>query len=331
MPAKYNTISYSKLNASKDITLSELEANDRVKSQNMSYAKSNGKQFQLQTPKITFDYAGIPSHDSTYHPTFLDKCKGTRIPLVVNPIDKPNNETDEEFNLRKDKMEKFLKCLNSIDKWMKTDEVKKTLFGSVAKAKKFKYDNSVRYPPGHDDSDDDSEGNPEGIKKYFKGPYLNVKLPSVWGSDELDVDVYIEDTDKDKKSPERFEKKEVKSLPELRKYMGYMRKVRLGLHLCKVWCHKKTPSDGQKKYALGWKIKKVIVDKKDLMMSKKDNEDDENDIDDILVDSDDDEMENAVVKNYMAEDDEDDSSSDESSEEPVVVKKKRGGRKKKSS
>ena len=112
MPAKYNTISYSKLNASKDITLSELEANDRVKSQNMSYAKSNGKQFQLQTPKITFDYAGIPSHDSTYHPTFLDKCKGTRIPLVVNPIDKPNNETDEEFNLRKDKMEKFFKCLN---------------------------------------------------------------------------------------------------------------------------------------------------------------------------------------------------------------------------
>ena len=141
MPAKYNTISYSKLNASKDITLSELEANDRVKSQNMSYAKSNGKQFQLQTPKITFDYAGIPSHDSTYRPTFLDKCKGTRIPLVVNPIDKPNNETDEEFNLRKDKMEKFLKCFNSIDKWMKTDEVKKTLFGSVAKAKKFKYDN----------------------------------------------------------------------------------------------------------------------------------------------------------------------------------------------
>tara|TARA_B110000037_G_C17100428_1_gene497744 strand:- start:69 stop:974 length:906 start_codon:yes stop_codon:yes gene_type:complete len=301
MSSRVALISYNKFNYS-NMTFSELDDNDRIPSQKISYPRykvnSSEKQLYIQTPEIKLDGGGIPSENSPYHPTPKARANGVKIPLE-------NRESTPE------KLTLFRSKLEEIDAYLSSDEFKKKFFGPKNK-KKYEYIPIVKTPQEIEPDSDDEE-NKADKKERHRPIYMKARIQVVYGSegDDVNIDVYSEDKTKPRK--DRYEEVEVTTLSELSKYMRYMSTVKFVLHPCKIWADKQPANGGKvRKYSITFKIKRVIFDKNQQMSSSIDD-----DLDKVVcIDSDSDEesdVDTAVKKNYMKEAsaDSDDESSDE--------------------
>lgn len=320
--AKHNVISYSKVDLGR-ISFTDLESTERVPSQDIGYIRydhpTNGeRQFDIQTPEIKMDAGGIPDANGPYLTT--EKARAyVRIPLEVNPNVK--GETDEQRSARAAKLLKLRNTFESIDNHMV--ENKENYFGSKKKADKYTYQPIVRQAVEKDDSDDDDsdDGDAEVIKSWKPKYYMKAKIPLVWETDEVDLDVYRvnDEGTTDFESDGKWTKLEdIKTLDDLKKQVAYMRDVKFVLHFCKYWAQKQ-PSNGssQRLYGVTLKVRRVEV----KVLARTSNEDRSEDDGELFADSD---SEDEVVQKFVANDKEEESdaeSEDSESEEKVVVQK----------
>merc|ERR1712070_627162 len=110
----------------------ELEENERIKSQKIAYPRYNDKEkgegmWNIQLPWIKLDTYGIPQ-EGPYFLT-IESRASLKCPLSNN----------------KESL-KLLNYLTGIDNYMMSDEVLIKLFGSKKQADKYKYQPIVRYP-----------------------------------------------------------------------------------------------------------------------------------------------------------------------------------------
>lgn len=347
--AKHNVISYSKVEIDR-IQWKDLQSTERVPSQDIGYInydhpKNGERQFDIQTPEIKMDAGGIPDGDGPYYKTTAQRAF-VKIPLEVNPNVK--GETDEERQIRADKLEKFKNTLMAIDKWM--EDNKEKIFGSAKQAKKYKYQPIVRVPQAKDSDSDSEDENPsedgDDVVVSHRPMYMKAKIPIVWETDNVDLDVYRVNEE----GSEEFESDgkwsqitDIVTLDDLKKHVAYMRNVKFVLHACKYWAQKQGSNGSSTRlYGVTFKVRRVEVKPGRRTQEENRSEDDG----ELFADSDD---EDEVVTKFVEQakkldldDDEDkdedeednDSDSDsESEDEPVVEKKKpvRRSRKKTSS
>ena len=295
--AKHNIISYAKIDID-NIVFNELQSTDRVPSQDIGYMgykddKNGERQFDIQTPEIKMDAGGIPDADSPYHQTISQRAF-VKIPLEVNPNVK--GETDEERNIRAEKLEKFKNALIKIDNYMDSEEFKTKTFGK--NHKKYKLQPIARTPEIKDsDSDSEDENQNEDKVIKHKPMYMKAKIPMVYGEDKVDLDVYRvneEGTTDFENDGKWTEIKNIETLDDLKKNgISYMRNVKFVLHACKFWAQKQASSGSSTRlYGLTFKARRVEVKPQPQM-----NDDNSDDDDELFANSDDDE----IVEKFVAQ------------------------------
>lgn len=325
--AKHNVISYSKVDLDR-ISFTDLESTERVPSQEIGYIrydhpKNGERQFDIQTPEIKMDAGGIPDGDGPFYKTTAQRGF-VKIPLEVNPNVK--GETDEEREARKEKLQKFKETLEALDKHM--EDNKEKFFGSAKQAKKYTYQPIVRYPQEKDESDSDEEKDSpdEEVVSVHRPPYMKAKIPIVWETDNVELDVYRvndEGTTEFESDGKWSQLTDVVSLDDLRKHVAYMRNVKYVLHACKYWAQKQASNGSQQRfYGITFKVRRVEV-KPYVKITEDVSEDDGM----LFEDSDDDDE---VVTKFVEkeqtkveESDDSDESDEEVEEEKVVAEKKK--------
>jgi len=315
----------------------DLESTERVPSQEIGYIrydhpKNGERQFDIQTPEIKMDAGGIPDAEGPYYKTTASRGF-VKIPLEINPNVK--GETDEEREARREKLQKFRETLEAIDKYM--EENKEKFFGSAKQAKKYTYQPIVRYPQEKDDSDSDEEKESpdEDVVTVHRPPYMKAKIPIVWETDNIDLDVYRvndEGTPEFESDGKWSQLTDVVSLDDLRKHVAYMRNAKYVLHACKYWAQKQASNgSNQRFYGITFKVRRVEV-KPYVKSTEEVSEDDGM----LFEDSDDDDE---VVTKFVEKeqtkveesDDSDESEDEEEEEEKIVAEKKKPVRRTKKS
>jgi len=336
--AKHNVISYSKVDLDR-ISFTDLESTERVPSQDIGYIrydhpKNGERQFDIQTPEIKMDAGGIPDAEGPYYKTTASRGF-VKIPLEINPNVK--GETDEDRESRKEKLQKFKESLEALDKYM--EDNKEKFFGSAKQAKKYTYQPIVRFPQEKDDSDSDEEKDSpdEDVVTVHKPAYMKAKIPIVWETDNVDLDVYRvndEGTTDFESDGKWSQLTDIQTLDDLRKHVAYMRNVKYVLHACKYWAQKQASNGSQQRfYGITFKVRRVEV--KPYVKTTEDVSED----DGMLFEDSDDEdevvtkfVEKATISNAKEEEQSDDSDdSDEEEEEKIVAEKKKPVRKSKKS
>lgn len=334
--AKHNVISYSKVDLER-ISFTDLESTERVPSQEIGYIrydhpKNGERQFDIQTPEIKMDAGGIPDAEGPYYKTTASRGF-VKIPLEINPNVK--GESPEEREARKEKLQKFKETLEAIDKYM--EENKEKFFGSAKQAKKYTYQPIVRYPQEKDDSDSDEEKESpdEDVVAVHRPPYMKAKIPIVWETDNIDLDVYRvndEGTPEFESDGKWSQLTDVVSLDDLRKHVAYMRNAKYVLHACKYWAQKQASNgSNQRFYGITFKVRRVEV-KPYVKSTEEVSEDDGM----LFEDSDDDDE---VVTKFVEKEqtkveeseDSDESEDEEEEEEKIVAEKKKPVRRTKKS
>lgn len=334
--AKHNVISYSKVDCER-ISFTDLESTERVPSQDIGYIrydhpKNGERQFDIQTPEIKIDAGGIPDGEGPYYKTVAAQGH-VKIPLAINPNVK--GETDEEREARKEKLQKFRETLENIDKYM--EDNKEKFFGSAKQAKKYTYQPIVRYPQEKDDSDSDEEKESpdEDVVTVHRPPYMKAKIPIVWETDKVDLEVYRvndEGTPEFESDGKWTQLTDVVSLDDLRKHVAYMRNAKFVLHACKYWAQKQASNgSNQRFYGITFKVRRVEV-KPYVKSTEEVSEDDGM----LFEDSDDDDE---VVTKFVEKEqtkveeseDSDESEDEEEEEEKIVAEKKKPVRRTKKS
>lgn len=331
--AKHNVISYAKVNLDR-LGFTDLESTERVPSQDIGYIrydhpKNGERQFDIQTPEIKMDAGGIPDKEGpggqSYYKTTASRAF-VKIPLEVNPNVK--GETEEERETRKEKLTKFKETLEQLDKYM--EDNKEKFFGSAKTAKKYTYQPIVRYPQTNDDNDSDEEdGSPdEEVVTAHKPPYMKAKIPIIWDTDNVDLEVFRVNDE----SSQAFEEDgkwskitDIETLEDLRKHVGYMRNVKFVLHACKYWAQKQASNGSSTRmYGLTFKVRRVEV-KPYTKQSEDQSEDDGQLFEDS--DAEDDEVVTKFVEkekvNVEDSDEDSDEDEEEEEEEKIVVEKKK--------
>lgn len=326
--AKHNVISYSKVDLDR-ISFTDLESTERVPSQEIGYIrydhpKNGERQFDIQTPEIKMDAGGIPDGDGPFYKTTAQRGF-VKIPLEVNPNVK--GETDEEREARKEKLQKFKETLEALDKHM--EDNKEKFFGSAKQAKKYTYQPIVRYPQEKDESDSDEEKDSpdEEVVTVHRPPYMKAKIPIVWETDNVELDVYRvndEGTTEFESDGKWSQLTDVVSLDDLRKHVAYMRNVKYVLHACKYWAQKQASNGSQQRfYGITFKVRRVEV--KPYVKTTEDVSEDDGM---LFEDSDDDdEVVTKFVEKEQTKVEEsegsDDSDEEDEEEEKVVAEKKK--------
>ena len=330
--AKHNIIPYNKQDLSR-VSLTDLEDNDRIPSQKISYFRYNDPkkgeaQWDIQSCEVLLDNYGIPDGEGPYYKTAKQRAF-VKVPLDVN--DQVTTETPNERDTRSKKLTTFKQSLVSVDKYLSSDDMKIKLFGSTKAAKKYTYQPIVRQSKivsEEDDSDSDEES---GAKEVVTRPdYMKAKIHLDYNTENVQVEVFQKNNegssswDKDGSHSEI----NVTSLDELRRHIAYMRKQRYVLHVSKLWASKQ-PANGQttKMYGATLKLRRVEVQER-MQQSFIDVEDDGAE---PFIDSDSDEDKEDVTKLvkeftndnvYSESESEEGSSLDDDSEEEEVMELK---------
>ena len=320
--AKHNIIPYNKIDLSR-VSISDLEDNDRIPSQKISYFRYNDPkkgeaQWDIQSCEILLDNYGIPDGDGPYYKTAKQRAF-VKVPLAVN--DQVTTETADERKIRAKKLTTFKDSLVAIDKYLDSDDMKLKLFGSAKAAKKYTYQPIVRQSKtvAEDDSDDSDE---EGEKDVVVRPdYMKGKIHLDYNTEAVQVEIF----QKNNEGSDSYQKDgshteiNVSNLDDMRKHVAYMRKQRFVFHVSKLWASKQ-PANGQstKMYGATLKLRRVEVQERAQLASVEDNDDGA----EPFIDSDDeDDNDNNLVKEFTQaktttkEDSDDDNDDEEESEE----------------
>ena len=343
--AKHNIIPYTKLDFS-HVTFSELSDNDRVPSQKLAYfrhkhPKKGENQFDIQSPEILLDNYGIPGKEGPYYQTIKQQAF-LKIPLAIDNspetdedrikngkkyLKELNGETEDERKTRAKKLLAFRDALITFDKWIVENKIK--IFGSAKQAKKYEYTPIVRSPQKRDVDSDDEDSDEDEKVEPFRPQYAKAKIPLDYTTEVPETEVFRKNLDgsdafvADGKYSNVTDS--ITSLDELRNRIGFMRKGKFVLHVCKLWASKQA-ANGQdtRKFGVTLKLRRIEVQQRPMREESEDSGDKEN----PFIDSDDeDEDETNNVKEMIAnnEDSDEDSSesdSDEEEEEEVVKKSK---------
>ena len=94
-------------------------------------------------------------------------------------------------------------------------------------------------------------------------PYMKAKIPIVWETDNIDLDVYRvndEGTPEFESDGKWSQLTDVVSLDDLRKHVAYMRNAKYVLHACKYWAQKQASNgSNQRFYGITFKVRRVEV------------------------------------------------------------------------
>ena len=313
----------------KRIHFTDLEENKRSKGQKIAYVRYNDQKrgdqtLFLQTPQIHLNTYGIPKAGDYYSE---DKQRSfIKVPL---------NTEEEDTKLFYDK-------LSELDKYLDSDEMRIKIFGSLKKAKGYKYQSIVRQVAAQtieensdSDSEDDSKAQDKQKTSYPRPPYFKAKMNLNWETSEITTKMFKLVDGKRVKSP-------VKTLGDVEQLVTFMSTIRMVLMPNKLWALK--TFDG-KKYGLSFKIMHLEVEPVQRRSLKEyfENDafvdsDEEGSADDVNDDDNDDTpvLNTSALDNGNDDDDDDDSDSDEeeennsdsseSEDEPVVTKKVSGKR-----
>ncbi len=312
----------------KRIHFTDLEENKRSKGQKIAYVRYNDQKrgdqtLFLQTPQIHLNTYGIPKAGDYYSD---DKQRSfIKVPL---------NTEEEDTKLFYDK-------LSELDKYLDSDEMRIKIFGSLKKAKGYKYQSIVRQVAAqtieeNSDSDSEDEGNAKQTQKttYPRPPYIKAKMNLDWESGNITTKMF-------KLVDGKRVKTQVKTLNDVEQLVTFMSTIRMVLMPNKLWALK--TFDG-KKYGLSFKIMHLEVEPVQRKSLKEyfendafvdsDEEvsaDDQNDEDDTTV-LNTSQLDNGNDDSDESEDEEEDNSDSSESEEEVKAPKKvssKRGRKKK--
>tara|TARA_B100000902_G_scaffold400004_2_gene474462 strand:- start:763 stop:1815 length:1053 start_codon:yes stop_codon:yes gene_type:complete len=313
--AKHNIIPYNKIDLSR-VSITDLEDNDRIPSQKISYLRYNHPQkgeaqWDIQSCEILLDNYGIPDGDGPYYKTAKQRAF-VKVPLNVN--DQVTNETVDERETRAKKLTNFKESLIAIDKYLDSEDMKIKLFGSAKKAKAYSYQPIVRQSKNvaEDDSDDSDAEEKEVVTRpdYMKG-----KIHLDYNTENVQVEIFQKNND----GSDSFQKDgshteiSVTSLDDMRKHVAYMRKQRFVFHVSKLWASKQ-PANGQDKkmYGATLKLRRVEVQERTQLVTTDDNDDG---VEPFIDSDDEDDGEVKLVKEFVTKDTTNEDSEEESEEE----------------
>jgi len=257
----------------KRINFTDLEENARSKGQKIAYVryrdeKKGDQTLLLQTPQIELNTYGIPRKGEYYND---DKQRS----FIKVPLDTENSESGILYNK-----------LSELDTLLESDEMKIKIFGSLKKAKGYKYQTIVREnaPTTIEDNSDSDESDGEGSKNettqqqtYPRPPYFKAKLNLDYESGNITTKVF-------KLSPNSTrEDMSITTLDQLETLVTFRSSIRMIVMPNKLWALK--TFDG-KRYGLSFKIMHLEVEPVERSSLKQffDN--------DAFVDSDDDDDDN---------------------------------------
>jgi len=217
---------------------------------NNFYVNYDTNKFNIQSPTLKIDWAGIPREDD-YH---QDEESRRYIQMGLNVITDLDitRETNEANDLRNKETTNFKLKLMKVDEMMQSDEVMTQLFGT--NKKKFIYSPIVK--PINDDITDDRH-NPEKFKiKYY------------WKKEEDGGGPSFKIFEKKKNEDNTFSRTEIDTtsisdIDTLQKnYLGYQRSAKFifSLH---GWSNKKPKVKGQPmSYGVTLRLVKVEVEER---------------------------------------------------------------------
>ena len=313
--AKHNIIPYNKIDLSR-VSITDLEDNDRIPSQKISYLRYNHPQkgeaqWDIQSCEILLDNYGIPDGDGPYYKTAKQRAF-VKVPLNVN--DQVTNETVDERETRAKKLTNFKESLIAIDKYLDSEEMKIKFFGSAKKAKAYTYQPIVRQSKivAEDDSDDSDAEEKEAV--VTRPDYMKGKIHLDYNTENVQVEIF----QKNNEGSDSYQKDgshteiSVTSLDDMRKHVAYMRKQRFVFHVSKLWASKQ-PANGQDKkmYGATLKLRRVEVQERTQQVATDDNDDGA----EPFIDSDDDDGEVTLVKEFVTKDTKDTNKDEEESDE----------------
>merc|ERR1712010_31290 len=103
----------------------------------------------------------------------------------------------------------------------------------------------------------------EDVVTVHKPAYMKAKIPIVWETDNVDLDVYRvndEGTPEFEADGKWSQLTDIQTLDDLKKHVAYMRNVKFVLHACKYWAQKQSSNgSSQRLYGVTFKVRRVEV------------------------------------------------------------------------
>ena len=233
------TKKYTKFDPNR-INFTDLEENARSKGQKIAYVryrdeKKGDQTLLLQTPQIELNTYGIPRKGEYYND---DKQRS----FIKVPLDTENSESGILYNK-----------LSELDTLLESDEMKIKIFGSLKKAKGYKYQTIVRENAPttiEDNSDSESDGESgqndnSKQQSYPRPPYFKAKLNLDYESGNITTKVFKLCSNNSR------ENMSISTLDGLETLVTYRSSIRMIVMPNKLWALK--TFDG-KRYGLSFKI-----------------------------------------------------------------------------
>lgn len=226
--AKSLTTKYDKFEAER-LSFTQLEDNERSKGQRIAYPRYNhptlgeNQPLLIQGPWMVLDNYGVPQIGEYYKE---DKDRAF--------LKMPLNMEDKE-------VVKMVKELEKLDAKYDSEEFKTENFG--AKAKKYKYQATVRTP-----EDEDAE--------VQRPRYMKLKLDLTWPECNVKTEVHKSELlDSGKRVREAVD---IETVSDFASQVNYMSKIRPIFRPVKMWAHQKNMKDPA--YGIVFKLVKIEVE-----------------------------------------------------------------------